>query len=81
LHVLLAASTTRLLSTDLDALRLETQRHLKAVALEPGMASARHFVPERDGFWDGHAYRIDPNYPELQAKIQARRMNHQIPTP
>jgi 1-acyl-sn-glycerol-3-phosphate acyltransferase len=81
LRVLPAIPTTKLLSTDMDVLRLETQRHLKAVALEPGMASARRFVPERDGFWDGYAYRIDPDYPELQAKIQARRMNHQTQTP
>ena len=37
------------------------------------MAPPRRFVPERDGYWDGYAYEIDPAFPSLQAEIARHR--------
>ena len=49
------------------------QRRLKTLALGGGMAPPRRFVPARDGYWDGYAFRIDPAFPALAAEIAARR--------
>jgi len=51
----------------------QIEREMKSVALGHGMAAARRFVPERDGWWDGYTYEIDPDYPELAAAVAARR--------
>ncbi|MEE9297807.1 MAG: lysophospholipid acyltransferase family protein [Acidimicrobiia bacterium] len=51
----------------------QIELEMKSVALGAGMAPVRHFVPERDGWWDGYAYEIDPDYPELAAAVAARR--------
>jgi hypothetical protein len=32
---------------------------MKAIALSGHLPEPRHFVPERDGFWDGFAFEID----------------------
>ena len=37
------------------------------------MAPARHFEPERDGYWDGYSYAIDPAYPELARQVAQHR--------
>ena len=50
------------------------EREMKAMALLEGMAPVRRFVPDRDGWWDGYAFEIDPDYPELAAAVEARRM-------
>lgn len=56
-----------------DALRQDVQHRLKAAALDGTMAPPRHFVPSRDGYWDGYAYQIDPAFPCLAAEIAAHR--------
>jgi 1-acyl-sn-glycerol-3-phosphate acyltransferase len=58
---------------DLDGVRVRVQRQLKTAALDSTMASPRRFVPERDGYWDGYAYRIDPDFGELAAHIARHR--------
>lgn len=50
---------------------LETE--MKRIALSSGMAPARRFRPEVDGFWDDYAYEIDPAFPELAAQIAEHR--------
>lgn len=56
-----------------EALRIDVRRRLKALALSDTVAAPRHFVPERDGYWDGYAYRIDPDFPDLAAQIARHR--------
>ena len=56
-----------------DEVRRSVQRRLKAAALGGTMAPPRRFVPERDGYWDGYAYRIDPAFAELYEEIAGRR--------
>jgi 1-acyl-sn-glycerol-3-phosphate acyltransferase len=49
------------------------QRRMKQAALDPSTAEPRHFVPERDGYWDGYAYEIDPAFPELRREVDGHR--------
>jgi 1-acyl-sn-glycerol-3-phosphate acyltransferase len=58
---------------DLDAVRVQVQRQLKTAALDGTMAPPRRFVPQRDGYWDGYTYRIDPDFSELAAHIAQHR--------
>lgn len=51
----------------------EMERSMKSVALGPGVASARRFIPERDGWWDGYRFEIDPDFPELREALAAHR--------
>ena len=57
----------------LDSVRIAVRRQLKAAALDGTMVAPRHFVPARDGYWDGYAYQIDPDFPELAAEIGHHR--------
>lgn len=50
-----------------------TERRMKAIALSSEMAPARRFVPERDGWWDGYDYQIDPDFADLAAAVGAHR--------
>ncbi|PLS81310.1 MAG: 1-acyl-sn-glycerol-3-phosphate acyltransferase [Chloroflexi bacterium] len=60
-------------SAELEQLRQRLRRQLKTAALSGTMAAPRRFIPERDGYWDGYAYRIDPDFPELAANIAMHR--------
>lgn len=73
LRVLNPLSVDEVRMADIGVLRLAVQRSLKAAALDGTMARPRRFVPERDGYWDGYAYRIDPDFPELAAQIEHHR--------
>lgn len=33
----------------------------------------RRYVPERDGWWDGHRFEIDPRFAELRERVQRHR--------
>lgn len=59
---------------DLDAVRVRVQRQLKTAALDGTMAAPRRFVPQRDGYWDGYRYVIDPDFPALAQHIAAHRV-------
>lgn len=48
-------------------------RRMKTIALDGTLAAPRHFDPQRDGFWDGYDYEIDPAFPALRAEIQQHR--------
>jgi 1-acyl-sn-glycerol-3-phosphate acyltransferase len=51
----------------------EMERSMKSVALGPGVAPPRHFVPTRDGWWDGYRFDIDPDFPELRQALAIHR--------
>lgn len=57
----------------LEEVRRDVQGRLKAAALDGVMAPPRRFVPERDGYWDGYAYGIDPAFADLFAKVARHR--------
>lgn len=51
----------------------ELERAMKALARDGRMAEPRRFRPERDGYWDGYRYEIDPDYPGLAAQVARHR--------
>lgn len=73
LHVLPPIKNIPLRADELNQLRQTVRRQVKSAALSGEMAAPRRFVPERDGYWDGFAYRIDPDFPELAARVAAHR--------
>lgn len=58
---------------DLDDLRREVQHRIKSAATDSTMASPRHYVPARDGYWDDYTFDIDPAFPELAADLATHR--------
>jgi 1-acyl-sn-glycerol-3-phosphate acyltransferase len=54
-------------------LSLNLQRNMKSAALSGRFPQPRRFVPDRDGFWDGFAYDIDPEFPTLRAQVERHR--------
>lgn len=73
LRVLAPVAADEVRDTAPGVLRQRVQDALKAAALGGTMAPPRRFVPERDGWWDGYAFRIDPAFPALAARVAARR--------
>jgi len=56
-----------------DAVRVRVRRAMKAAALLPGAARARHFDPDRDGYWDGYRLDIDPDFSAVAHQIARHR--------
>ena len=57
-----------------DALEAgELQGRMKQLALDGRMAPPRHFDPDRDGYWDGYPYQIDPAFPDLFERVARHR--------
>lgn len=48
------------------------ERRMKSLALESA-APPRRYVPERDGWWDGYEFTIDPDYSHLAERVAVRR--------
>ena len=48
------------------------EQAMKRLALS-GPIVPRRFVPERDGWWDGYAFSIDPDFAELARRLQRHR--------
>ncbi|AFZ68268.1 lysophospholipid acyltransferase family protein [Deinococcus peraridilitoris] len=59
-----------------DELRLTLRQLMKRHALDGSMPAPRRYRPERDGFWDGFRFDIDPDFPELHHQIAERRRSH-----
>jgi len=57
---------------DADVFR-DLERTMKSLALGQSDAPVRRFDPVRDGWWDGYAYEIDEDFPELAAAVARRR--------
>lgn len=73
LRVLPPLPVDQVAAQSIDDLRVVVQRQLKAIALSGTMAAPRRFVPARDGYWDGFAYAIDPDFDELAADVARHR--------
>lgn len=57
--------------TALEAMEI-LERDMKRRAMR-APAAPRHFVPERDGWWDAYHYEIDPAFPELAQRVARHR--------
>ncbi len=73
LQVLPPVAAEEVCTNDLDTLRLRVQHRIKSAALDRTMPEPRHYMPDRDGYWDGYAFEIDPAYPVLMADVAAHR--------
>jgi len=51
----------------------DIEREMKAIALGSGMAPVRRYVPERDGWWDGYDFSIDPDFVDVARMVRAHR--------
>ncbi|MGI8823594.1 MAG: lysophospholipid acyltransferase family protein [Acidimicrobiia bacterium] len=49
------------------------ERRMKEIALEESSVMPRRFDPDRDGWWDGYRFEIDPDFPELASRLARRR--------
>ncbi len=49
------------------------EREMKERAIKNPSAWPRRYLPERDGYWDGYRFDIDPDYPALEEQISRRR--------
>ncbi|MFN3267486.1 MAG: 1-acyl-sn-glycerol-3-phosphate acyltransferase, partial [Deinococcales bacterium] len=50
------------------------KRQMKQVALDSRIPP-RRYIPDRDGFWDGYRLEIDPDFPEVSARVHEHRAN------
>ncbi len=57
--------------------RLEIERMLRMRALSATHGVPRHFVPSRDGTWDGYPFTIAPEFPGLVRELE--RLRHTAP--
>lgn len=55
-----------------EAAMAATEQAMKRLALTSPVPP-RHFVPERDGWWDGYRYDIDPHFSDLAAAVAEHR--------
>ena len=51
----------------------ELERHMKRIAKMSDTAPARRYEPDRDGYWDGYTFEIDPDYPRVAKLVAAHR--------
>jgi 1-acyl-sn-glycerol-3-phosphate acyltransferase len=56
-----------------EQMRVDLQRRMKAIALSGNLPEPRHFVPQRDGFWDGFAFEIDDDFPGVLRQVNSHR--------
>ncbi|MCP3976621.1 MAG: 1-acyl-sn-glycerol-3-phosphate acyltransferase [bacterium] len=49
------------------------EREMKHLALSNTVAAVRHYVPERDGYWDDDRFDIDPDFADLHAEVASHR--------
>ena len=55
------------------AVQASFERSMKEVALAAD-PPARRYVPERDGWWDGYRFDIDPHFSDLAERVAAHRL-------
>jgi 1-acyl-sn-glycerol-3-phosphate acyltransferase len=55
-----------------DEICADLQRRMKAIALSASVPP-RHFVPERDGFWDGFSFTVDEHFAQVFQAVDSHR--------
>jgi 1-acyl-sn-glycerol-3-phosphate acyltransferase len=51
----------------------ELEREMKRRATQNPTVPPRRFVPERDGYWDGYRFDIDPDFATLDERVRRHR--------
>jgi len=57
--------------------RRSIEEGMRRLALQDHHGPPRHFVPERDGYWDGYSFTIADEFPALAAAIDQHRRSQQ----
>ena len=57
------------------ARELETDMKDRALNASPG---PRRYDPERDGWWDGYRFEIDPSFPDLKDRVERHRASTHV---
>ncbi|MFB9990810.1 lysophospholipid acyltransferase family protein [Deinococcus oregonensis] len=73
LHVLPPITRDEVRTTSPDLLRVQVRRAMKRAALDPELPSPRRYDPERDGYWDGYRFDIDPDFSALHHLMTTHR--------
>ncbi len=73
LHVLPPVPASEVAEAAPDVLRVRLRRLMKARALAGDLPAPRRYLPDRDGFWDGYRFDIDPDFPLLRERVESRR--------
>lgn len=73
LRVLPPVPALEVLARDPHDLRADLQGRMKRAALGGELPLPRRYVPQRDGFWDGFRFDIDPAFPEVFEAVRQRR--------
>jgi len=58
---------------DLDGAGVDLEHRMKEAALAHERSSPRRYDPDRDGWWDGYRFDIDPGFSVIAAKVAAHR--------
>lgn len=75
LRVLPPISAATVAAVSPETLRVTTRRAMKHAAQDPRLPPARRYRPERDGFWDGYRFDIDPDFPDVHHLVTAHRQH------
>ncbi|UBV44548.1 1-acyl-sn-glycerol-3-phosphate acyltransferase (plasmid) [Deinococcus taeanensis] len=73
LRVLPEVTQEKVRCTSAETLRVHLRRRMKAAALDGRLPAPRRYDPERDGYWHGFHFSIDPDFPQVQALVAAHR--------
>lgn len=73
MRVLPPISAEQVRASTSETLRTEVQRRMKAAALHGDLPPPRRYLPERDGWWDGYRFDIDPAFLGLAHRLAERR--------
>lgn len=57
-----------------ETLRILVQARMKRCALDGMRPAPRRYDPERDGYWDGFSFDIDPAFSDLHDRVQRHRL-------
>ncbi len=60
-------------ATPAQSLCRSVERAMKEIALSGQVPAPRRYVPERDGYWDGYAFEIDPRFTALAERVAQER--------
>lgn len=55
----------------------DIERRMKRLALA-ATPKPRRYEPDRDGWWDGYRFEIDPDFPELAARVDRHRRQEAV---
>jgi 1-acyl-sn-glycerol-3-phosphate acyltransferase len=62
-----------------DAEFRSLEKQMKSIALSDDVAPVRRYNPDRDGWWDGYRFEIDPAFRQLKHRVDEHRSTASSP--